>query len=183
MQDIHFKNIYTEYYPKLKRFAQEYVLAEEDAENIVHDVFTDLWERWNEISSHNKLLALLFLSVKNRCIDFLRRKTISRKVEDKIQEEYQLTLQANLNALVCFNEELSSEERIQFLIKKAIDSLPDKCREIFLMNKLEGKKQKDIAEELNISIKTVEAQMGIAYKKLRKELKDYLPLFLFLFSL
>lgn len=181
MQDVHFKNIYSEYYQKLKRFAQEYVLAEEDAENIVHDVFTDMWERWNVLSSHDNILAFLFLSVKHKCIDFLRRKTITQQIGDKIQEEYILTLRANLNALDNFDEELSSEERIQFLIKKAIDSLPDKCKEIFLMNKIEGKKQRAIAEELNISIKTVEAQMAIAYKKLRIELKDFLPLFFFLF--
>jgi len=69
------------------------------------------------------------------------------------------------------------------IISRALDSLSDKCREIFIMNKLEGKKQKQIAEELNISINTVETQMGIAYKKLRVELKDYMPLLLFLLSL
>ena len=181
MTDIRFKYVYTEYYPKLKRFAQEYVLAEEDAENIVHDVFTDLWERWSMLSSHNNLLAFLFLSVKNKCIDFLRRKTISQQIGDKIKEEYLLTLSANLHALDSFDDELSSEEKIQTLVKKAINSLPDKCREIFLMSKIEGKKQKEIANELNISIKTVEAQISIAYKKLRIELKDFFPLFLFLF--
>ena len=64
-----------------------------------------------------------------------------------------------------------------------IDSLPERCREIFLKSKIEGKKQKEIAEEMNISINTVETQMGIAYKKLRNELKDYFPLFIFLYYL
>lgn len=60
-----------------------------------------------------------------------------------------------------------------------INSLPEKCREIFIKSKIEGKKQKDIAVEMNISLKTVENQMNIAYKKLKSELKDYLPLLLF----
>ena len=64
-----------------------------------------------------------------------------------------------------------------------MNSLPGKCREIFLKSKIEGKKQKEIAEEMNISINTVETQMGIAYKKLRSELKDYFPLFVFLYFL
>jgi len=178
---IRFEETYVSYYERMKRFAQQYVIREEDAENIVHDIFADLWEHWTLFSSHNNLLAFLFLAVKNKCIDFLRKKTTSQQVEDKLQEEYLLTLRANLASLDNFDEELSSEERIQSLIKKAVDSLPDKCREIFLMNKIEGKKQKEIAKELNISIKTVEAQMGIAYKKLRTELKDFLPLFFFIF--
>ena len=60
-----------------------------------------------------------------------------------------------------------------------ITSLPEKVREIFIKSKIEGKKQKDIAVEMNISLKTVENQMNIAYKKLKSELKDYLPLLLF----
>ncbi len=89
----------------------------------------------------------------------------------------------NLNSLEAFDEDLFSEEDVEKIISRAFDSLSDKCREIFIMSKLEGKKQKQIAEELNISINTIETQMGIAYKKLRVELKDYMTLFLFLFSL
>ena len=63
-----------------------------------------------------------------------------------------------------------------------VDSLPEKCREIFIKSKIEGKKQKDIAAELNISLKTVENQMDIAYKKIKSELKDYLPLLIFLLA-
>ena len=63
-----------------------------------------------------------------------------------------------------------------------VDSLPKKCREIFIKSKIEGKKQKDIAAELNISLKTVENQMAIAYKKIKSELKDYLPLLIFLLA-
>ncbi|MDR0745106.1 MAG: RNA polymerase sigma-70 factor [Mediterranea sp.] len=179
--DIYFKKVYILHYPRLKRFAQEYVLVEEDAENIVHDVFTELWERWDTFSSHNNLLAFLFLSTKNKCIDLLRKRIISHKAENKIMEEYVLTLRTNLQSLDVFNQNISNEEEIEQQITRAINSLPDKCREIFIKNKIEGKKQKEIAEELNISIKTVEAQMSIAYKKLRVELKDYIPLFVFLF--
>ena len=74
-----------------------------------------------------------------------------------------------------------NETDIDTIIQKAIDNLPEKCREIFVMNKIEGKKQKVIAQELNISIHTVESQMAIAYKKLKEALKDCVPLFLFFF--
>ena len=75
-----------------------------------------------------------------------------------------------------------SEQDIERIITEIIDSLPEKCREIFIKSKIEGKKQKDIAAELNISLKTVENQMNIAYKKIKIELKDYLPLLIFLFA-
>lgn len=180
-KDIDFENIYVSYYSKMKRFAKEYVLLDEDAENIVQDIFTDLWERWDTYSSHINLFAFLFLSTKNRCIDFLRRKAVAQKVESDVAEEYFLTLRMNFHSLEAFNQNLFTQNDIETIINKALDTLPEKCREIFIKNKIEGKKQKEIAEELNISINTIESQMTIAYKKLRKELKELLPLFLFLF--
>ena len=82
-----------------------------------------------------------------------------------------------------FDLDILEEKSIEQILSKAIDALPEKCREIFIKNKIEGKKQKEIAMELNISVNTVETQMGIAYKKLKTELKDYFPLFLFLLYL
>ncbi|MBK5722708.1 RNA polymerase sigma-70 factor [Dysgonomonas sp. Marseille-P4677] len=175
-----FEDIYTQYFAKMKRFAKEYVLRDEDAENIVHDAFTYLWENWEFLSQHANLFAFLFLSVKNRSLDFLRRRIVNQKAMDKISEEYILNLKINCNALESFEQEYSQED-IENIIRQALDSLPEKCRDIFIKSKIEGKKQKDIATELNISLNTVESQMAIAYKKLRKELKNNLPLFLFLF--
>ena len=87
-----------------------------------------------------------------------------------------------LASLELFDQSMLLEQDIERIITEAIDSLPEKCREIFIKSKIEGKKQKEIAEELNISLKTVENQMNIAYKKIRVELKDYLPLLIFLFA-
>ena len=68
-------------------------------------------------------------------------------------------------------------------LEQALAALPERCRLIFVMNKLEGKKQFQIAEELSISVNTVETQMALAYKKLRNELKDCLPFLAFLYSI
>lgn len=172
-----FEEIYITYYSKMKRFAKEYVLSDEDAENIVQDIFTDLWQRWDVLSSHKNLFAFLFLSVKNRSIDFLRHQITIKKAEDSIIEEYKL----NYDALDDLGHDFVSENDLMILINKALDSLPEKCKIIFLKNKIEGKKQKEIALELNISIKTVENQISIAYKKLKNELGKLRPLLLFLF--
>ncbi len=182
-KDKAFEDIYVRYYTRLKRFTQEYVVAEEDAENILQDVFLDFWEKREALLSHVNLIAFLFTAIKSRSIDFLRRKTLEQEVVNLIQEEYSLTLKMNLNSLLAFDEHTFSQEETEELINRAIASLPDKCREIFIKNKIEGKNRKDIAAELNISINTIETQMTIAYKKLKASLKDMHPLFLFLFYL
>lgn len=178
--DIKFEDIYLSYFSKMKHFAQEYVVLEEDAENIVQDVFTELWEKREMLNMPINLIAYLFTTIKNKCLNHLRHKTIVNETANLIQEEYFITLRMNLNSLEAFDQNLFSEQDIEQIITKALNTLSPKCKEIFIMSKLQGKKQKQIAAELNISINTVETQIGIAYKKLRVELKNYMPLFLFL---
>jgi len=84
-------------------------------------------------------------------------------------------------SLEAFDEQVFSEPDIETVIQNAIESLPEKCRQIFILHKIEGKNKKTLLQELNISINTVENQMAIAYKKLKEILKDYLPLLIFLF--
>ena len=128
------------------------------------------------------LVAYLFTSVKNKCIDYLRRRLMEQEAAVKMQEEFDLSFRMKFDSLEAFNIEGLSEDNIKDIIEKALDTLPERCREIFVMSKIEGKKQKEIAEELNVSVKTIESQMTIAYKKLREELKNHLPLLLFLLS-
>ena len=174
----HFEEIYVSWFSRMKYFALEYVVSEEDAENIVQDVFTELWEKKEILAYDVNLVALLFTSIKNRCIDLLRHRIVVKEAVNLIQEEYQATLRMKLASLELFDQSLLSER----IITEVVDSLPKKCREIFIKSKIEGKKQKDIAAELNISLKTVENQMAIAYKKIKSELKDYLPLLIFLLA-
>jgi len=83
-----FEKIYVAYYSRMKRFAQEYVIREEDAENIVQDVFLDLWEQNLLLPTHANLFAYLLTALKNRCIDFLRHKTIVQHTAQKLQDDY-----------------------------------------------------------------------------------------------
>lgn len=171
-----FEEIYCSAFPGMVRFAKEYVGNREDAENIVQDVFAEIWEAgWTSTYQKNRMLALLLASVKNRCLDYLRHKIVVREAEGLIQVQMRREMQMKFDSLVHFNQDLLlSGENIEDLIAKAIDALPEKCRKIFIMNKIEGKKQSAIAQELDISINTVETQMGIAYKKLREQLKNHL---------
>ena len=116
----------------MKCFAQEYVLSEEDAENIVQDVFTELWEKKELLTYNINLVAFLFTSIKNRCIDHLRHDIVVREAVSQMQEEYQITLKVKLASLELFDQSLLSEQDIEKIISEVINSLPDKCREIFI---------------------------------------------------
>lgn len=177
-----FKNFYITWYSRVKHFARDYVLSEEEAENITQDVFLDFYQRRDSLDFHVNVVAYLFTSVKNRCVDYLRRRIREQETTSRMQEEFDWAFRMKFDSLEAFDTDNLSEDKIKTLIEKALEKLPEKCREIFILSKLEGKKQKEIAEELNVSIKTVECQMTIAYKKLREELKNYLPLFLFILS-
>ena len=180
LNDIDFEQVYIAQYAKLKRFAKTYVVFESDAENIVHDVFLDLWEKKEIIRLPINLNAFLYTVTKNKCLNHLKSKKIIWETANKLEEQQRLALQMKFESLKILDEGIFAEADIEMIIEKAVDSLPEKCREIFIKSRLEGKKHKEIAKELDISIHTIEAQMNIAYKKLRLELKDYIGLLLFL---
>ena len=176
-----FEEIYLQYYSRMKRFAREYVITEEDAENVLQDVFLEFWEKKDVLLTFSNLIAFLFTSIKNKSINLLRRRMLEQEASNRMQEEYLRTVQLNLESLELVDDQIFQKKDLETIINQAIDSLPPRCREIFIKSKIEGKKQKEIARELNISIDAVETQMGIAYKKLREQLKGIYPLFLFLF--
>lgn len=177
-----FESFYITWYSRVKYFARDYVLSEEEAENITQDVFLDFYQKRDSLDFHINVIAYLFTSVKNRCIDYLRRKLLEQEAASKMQEDFDLSFRMKFDSLEAFDMDGLSEDNIKNIIEKALNALPKRCREIFILSKLEGKKQKEIAEQLNVSVKTIETQMTIAYKKLREELKNYLPLLMFILS-
>ena len=152
------------------------MLADEDAENIVQDVFLVLWEKKDELEITYTLTTYLFTLVKNKCLSFLRHKLIEEEYNLQMKEE----LSFKLYALESLDYSYQSETELQEAIKRALDALPERCREVFIKSRIEGLKYKEISEELGISVNTVENHIVTALKKLRVELKDYLPLLLFL---
>lgn len=171
-----FERIYKLYYPKMFGFAKNYILADEDAENIVQDVFLVLWEKKDELEISYTLITFLFTLVKNRCLNFLRHKLIEEEYNTQMKEE----LSFKLYSLESLDYSYYSEKELRERIQQALATLPERCREVFIKSRIEGLKYKEISEELGISVNTVENQMVTALKKLRIELKDYLPLLLFL---
>lgn len=173
-----FIDLYELYFTRMVRFSQVYVGNEQDAENLVQDVFLYLWEHQEALSKIENMDAFLFVLIKNRCLNFLKRQSFLLYVND----ERAISCKLNIDALGQFEEIFGSVSEIEEVIRKAIAQLPNRCREIFILSKIEKMKYKEIAEKLDISVNTVENQMSIALKKLRNELKEYLPLFFFLCS-
>ena len=108
-----FDRIYVTYYSRMLRFAKEYVLFDEDAENVVQDVFLLLWEKREVLDIQVSLVSYLFSLVKNRSLDYLRHKVVA--------EEYRQELTFKLSALEQLNYTFTSEEDIEQAVTKAID--------------------------------------------------------------
>ena len=168
---MEFSELYLTYYPKLVRFAKEFVILEEDAENITQDVFTDLWEKRHLIDHVENMNAYLFRLVRNRCLDHLKHKIYEQKYTEHMQGTFEIELNLKLQSLDRFDSCTASEGKdMEVLIRAAINSLPERCRQIFLLSRIDNLKYREISERLGLSVNTVECQMGIALKKLRAKL-------------
>lgn len=163
-----FSELYLIYYPKLVRFAKEFVMSEEDAENIIQDVFADLWEKRESMDHIENINAYLFRLVRNRCLDYLKHKVFEQKYVENVQASFEVELNLKMQSLDRFDVlDIYEGNEMEKLVREAINSLPKKCRAIFLLSRMEGLKYREISERLGISVNTVECQMGIALKKLR----------------
>ena len=173
MQAFDFEDIYVSYISRLRMFALEYVHSEEKAEDIVQDVFMHLWEKKDTLPYDINIISYLFVSTKNLCLNFLRHQVTVQEAAQHLKEDIRHELELKLSSLELLDSSIFSEPNLEDIVTEAIASLPEKCREIFIQSKLQGKKQKEIASEMNLSIKTIEAQMSIAHKKIKEKLKGY----------
>lgn len=168
-----FEQFYLYYFPKLVRFAREYILSEEDAENIVQDVFLVLWQQRKLFDGLRNSQAYLFRLTKNKCIDFLRHKIMIAEKKESIQDAQKKEYEYSLYSIEQFDDSVFTTENIDILLHNAIGSLPEKCKEIFLLSRFEGMNHQEIADKLNISTSTVNNQISFAMKKLKEKLKNY----------
>lgn len=158
-----FSEIYIEYYPRLLRFACDFVDCKEDAENLLHDVFLELWKINDYIPSIKHINAYMFRLVRNRCIDYLKH----RMCEKAYMEEAAIECRMKVSTLEGMGDEELIAKELSGLIRKAVAELPPRCREIFLMSRIEGLRHGEIAERLGLSVNTVSVQMGIALRRIR----------------
>ena len=147
----------------------KYVGDLDEAKGLVHEVFVSMWEKFDGLPADMNYNSYLYTAVRNRSLNFLRDKKKNVMLENVAERELAETIDP------MGTKELETE------IEMAIQSLPEKCREVFELSRREGLKYAQIAIKLGISIKTVEAQMSKALGVLRVHLKEFLSLLIFLF--
>jgi RNA polymerase sigma-70 factor (ECF subfamily) len=156
-----FKFIFDEYYRPLTIFALKYVGDVEEAKEVVQDFFVRLWSKQGSLNIRFSIKMYLYQSIRNACLNYLE----TNKVVQRHLQEYTHPILSNENAL----ESMIVAEQEEMLMK-AIDRLPVKCREIFILSRKNKLTNQAIASHLNLSVKTVEAQISIALKRLLESL-------------
>jgi len=171
-----FEELFNQYSKPLFYYAAKFV-EDEAARDIVQDVFAKLWSD-QKITIKLSLNSFLFTMVRNSCLQTLEK----QKVRNKYLESTKLKLQEEELQFYMHEKTSLIEQELENKLNEVLDSLPDRCKQIFMMSRFENKKNKEIAEELDISTKAVEKQITKALGTIRSEMKDYLPLLLFLSS-
>jgi RNA polymerase sigma-70 factor (ECF subfamily) len=167
-----FELLFHFYYPGLLVFTRKILLDADEAENIVQDFFVYLWQNKNKIKDSSTLKGYFFMSVKNRALNFIK----SRKIKDKTINELKLLVEQD----PLYQPDLFIESELQGKINKALNKLPNRTREIFVLSRTKGYSNDELAEMLDLSKRTVETQISNALKILRVELKDYMFIMLIL---
>ncbi len=154
--EVDIERLFRIYYRPLSLYAMHFTHDVDSAEDVVQDSFADMWGLLESGREIQNIKAYLYTVVKNRAIGVAKQERVNRGLDLSMPD-----LSAN-------DEELVADSLIEARLWTAIDSLPERCREIFLMSKRDGMKYAEIAEELNISPKTVENQISKALRTLKE---------------
>ena len=163
-----FEETFRKYYQSLCNYANSILKEMDEAEEVVQNLFLSIWEKRNDLEINISLKSYLYRAVHNHCLNRIKHL--------KVRDEYQ---QYAVNFYDASYESVSQtvmKNELETKIEEAIRKLPEQCRLIFRMSRFEELKYHEIAEQLELSPKTVENQIGKALKILRVELAEYLPL-------
>ena len=166
-----FRTLFFQFFSPLCVFAHRYIEQWEACEDIVQDTFFKIWKNRKKMIINTSGRNFLVTSVKNNCIDYLRRQEVETSWLQK----------KSLQKTEYSTDDLYSTIELEHMLNAALLKLPENIRQVFELNRFEGCTYAEIAEQQHISVKTVEAYMTKALKLLRVELKDYLPLMFLLF--
>jgi RNA polymerase sigma-70 factor (ECF subfamily) len=159
-----FEELFRSLYPPLCGYGLKILKDSNLAEEIVQEVFYQLWKKKEDLHITGSLNSYLYKAVYNRCLSYIEHK----QVENKYASNMMLT---NSN-IYSVNDAMQTGE-VYRIYKNTLNQLPHRCRKIFQMNRDFGLKYHEIAEKLSISVKTVESDMGKALKAFRHSLSEY----------
>jgi RNA polymerase sigma-70 factor, ECF subfamily len=169
-----FEMLFKTFYQPLCNYAYTFVQDKDDAEEIVQATFLSVWEKKETLEIRTAVKPYLYAMVRNACLNVLKHEKIK-------QQHVEVELAVAERSVESVTRTVMASE-LENRIYQAMEKLPEQCRIIFKLSRFEELKYAEIAEQLEISIKTVENQMGKALRIMREQLKDYLPLLIVLMN-
>jgi RNA polymerase sigma-70 factor (family 1) len=173
-QESAFEQMFRTYYERLCRYADTLLKDADEAEEMVQTVFLTIWEKRADLEITLSLKAYLYRAVHNHCLNRIKHYGVR-----ETHREYSLFFQADGYDSV--TEAIQASE-LEERIERAVSKLPEQCQVVFRMSRFEELKYQEIADQLGLSVKTIENQIGKALRIMRQELADYLPVIIMLVS-
>lgn len=170
--EVAFQLVFKLYHVQLCHFAGTYVKHLDIADEIVQETFIKVWEVRSILDPHQSLKAFLYRCVHNNCVNYIKKvKVSSRLSEDYIREmKYRMQILEQNDSDDLF--EKMAEDKLESAVQKAIDELPQQCREIFLLCRFKGLSYQQTADKLSISVNTVKTQLSRAMQKIRSAMEQ-----------
>ena len=169
-----FEMLFRTYYQPLCNYAFTFLRDREDAEEIVQSTFILVWEKRDALAIRTSVKPYLYAMVRNACLNVIKH--------EKIKQKYAVEEIALADRSHQAVEQTVASNELEYRIKLAMEELPEQCRLVFKLSRFEELKYHEIADQLKISVKTVENHMGKALRIMREQLKDYLPLVIVLLN-
>lgn len=166
-----FEYAFRKYAPRLEAFARKYTNDAAEAEDMVQNVFLKLWER-REWLENISLPSFLFLLTKNSALNYLKHRQVADAVEQRIPDAA-LIEQLYTIDFVPDPSSLLQQKELSASIDRIMDELPPKCKEAFVMSRLNGLRNREIASQMNITEKVVEKHIARALKRFREGLRQF----------
>jgi RNA polymerase sigma-70 factor (ECF subfamily) len=162
--------LFKTFYQPLCQYAYSFLRDKDEAEEVVQSAFVNIWDRRVELSIQTSIKSYLYRAVRNACLNVIKHQRVKKE-----HEAHESALGEPIHEGATEGMMMSELER---RIAAAMKVLPEQCRLVFQLSRFEELRYAEIAEQLNISVKTVENHMGKALRIMREQLKDYLPLVL-----
>lgn len=161
---LRFKKFFIENYPKVKAFAWKILKSEDDAEDIAQDIFVRLWDKPELWLEREKWDGYLFSMLKNYIYNFLAHKSVEAHYLEDAAEKIQLS---SLDVEKDITEEIYAKE-ISLLLKMAVEQMPEQRRKVFVLSRYHGLSNQEIADKLQLSVRTVERHLYLALSDLKR---------------
>jgi RNA polymerase sigma-70 factor (ECF subfamily) len=158
IREIDFKKVFNSYFPSLCVFAHRFINDEDTAKDIVQEVFVRIWNKVDHFESEKSMKVYFYLSTKNACFDYLKKEK-RRSISDDLNEEIHIEDSHVVNEII--------REETYRQLEQAIELLPEKARDVMRLN-LQGYSNKEIAEELDVTLNTVKTHKVLAFRKIRE---------------